>query len=723
MTGIDPHRTPPSSQPAGVEGYLYRYIALLRRRWWVVLLAISLAVCVQAVLLKREPESYTSLARMCLSGRVRVSDVGYSDDLQLSTQVELLRSPNTQVRARARVQALKPDLNPVEVQLEVNQFRNADIIVLRAWASEPKFAQAYLQAVMEEYLEYKKEIRTASSDTSVQTITDQLAAAEKDLKEQQNRLLTFQEKNNLDIIRETHGSAAAYMSRLRTQKSEAENELEYYKNLTPDQQLESRAGPAPVPSKDGKSDDKLDGKSQPSSAEPVLAQLSFSANKLQIQNLKNERAERAEFLRLTHPKMVDLDIQIQRLEKVQEFFRSEAFTQLEEQRRIILVRIKTLDEKIKEWEAKALEANAKMSEFSRLREYVDRARVNYDRLADVVQRINFVNRNQTESLSILEPATEGRLNEKDLPKTLATAAIAGLLASLGLLFLLDRLDPRINTVAELGNHFSEPLIGQIPDIRPEVNEQEEEYFPLLQPDDTRHMYAEAYRNIRSSLLFMETAQFKPKTFLVTSAIPDEGKSTITANLGLTMANAGNRVLLVDADLRRGSLHEAFQVPGTVGLTEVLRRQAELKDAIQATSNPNLFLLPRGTASNHAGELFLSSAMDNLLRDTQEHFDFIIFDSAPILATDDAPTLAPKIDGTLMVVRASFTAAKLSRTALAQLYQRGVNVLGILFNRISSKMTDYYYYKHADYYAAKTETASRPPVPPEVPGDDSTTAEA
>ncbi len=716
MMGSDPHLTPPSSQPAGVEGYLYRYIALLRRRWWIVLLAISLAVCVQAVLLKREPESFTSIARMWLSGRVRVSDVGYSEDLQLSTQVELLRSPNIQARARARVQALKPDLNPVEVQLEINQFRNADIIVLRALGSEPKFAQAYLQAVMEEYLEYKKEIRTASSDTSVQTITDQLAAAEKELKEQQSRLHTFQEKNNLDILRELHGSAAAYMARLRTQKADLDNDLEFFKNLTPEQQLESRSLPTPPVPKDGKSDDKSESKAASSTSEPVLAQMSFSATKQQIQMLKLEREERGIFMRPSHPKMVDLDLQIQRLEKSLEVYRSDALTELEQRRKNTQARIKTLDDQIKDWEAKALEANTKMTEFARLREIVDRARAQYDRLADVVQKINYSSRFNTENLSVLEPATEGRLNEKDLPKTLGIAAIAGLLASLGLLFLLDRLDPRINTVAELGNHFNEPLIGQIPDIRPEINENEEEYFPLLQSDDTRHMYAEAYRNIRSSLLFMETAQFKPKTFLVTSAIPDEGKSTITANLGLTMANAGNRVLLVDADLRRGALHEAFQVKGAVGLTEVLRRQAELKDAIQPTANPNLFLLPRGTSSNHAGELFLSTAMDGLLRETQEQFDFVIFDSAPILATDDAPTLAPKIDGTLMVVRASFTAAKLSRTALAQLYQRGVNVLGILFNRISSKMTDYYYYKHADYYAAKA-------VAPETSGDASTTAEA
>lgn len=716
MTGTGPNFNQSPAQPAGVEGYLYRYVALLRRRWWVLLLAISLAVCVQAILLKREPESYTSIARMCLGGRVRVADVGYSDDLQLSTQVELLRSPNTQARAKSRVQSLKPDLAPVDALLEVNQYRNADIIQLRTVASEPKYAQAFLQAVMEEYLEYKKEIRTINTDTSVQAITEQLAVAEKDLKEQQSRLLAFQEKNNLDIIRETHGSAAAYMGRLRTQKSEAENELEYYKNLTPEQQLEKSPGAGAPPSKDSRPDEKSETKAA-SSSEPVLAQLSFSANKLQIQNLRNERAELAEFLRPTHPKLVDLDLRILRLEKMQDFIRSEAFTQLEEQRRLILVRLKTLDEKITEWEAKALEANTKITEFSRLREAVDRARVQYDRLADVLQKMTFSVRNQTESLSILEQATEGRLNEKNLPKTLATAAVAGLLASLGLLFLLDRLDPRINTVAELGNYFSEALIGQIPNIRPEVNEEEEEYFPLLQPEDTRHMYAEAYRNIRSSLLFMETAQFRPKTFLVTSAIPDEGKSTITANLGLTMANAGNRVLLVDADLRRGALHEAFQISGAVGLTEVLRRKAELKQAIQPTANPNLFLLPRGTSSNHAGELFLSTAMDDLLRETQEQYDFVIFDSAPILATDDAPTLAPKIDGTLMVVRASFTAAKLSRTALAQLYQRGVNVLGILFNRISSKMTDYYYYKHADYYAAKTA------APPETSGDSSTTAEA
>ena len=222
-------------------------------------------------------------------------------------------------------------------------------------------------------------------------------------------------------------------------------------------------------------------------------------------------------------------------------------------------------------------------------------------------------------------------------------------------------------------------------------------LPLLQHDDSRYTFAEAFRSLRSSLIFMPN-QGELKTLIVTSSIPGEGKSTITSNLAITMAIAGARVLVVDADLRRGDLASLFDVDGRVGLSSVLRGEAEWRTALQKTRLPSLTLLPRGPVTNQSGELLLLPTFEPMMADFKNNFDLVIFNTSPILATDDTPTIAPHFDGTLMVIRAQFTSARLVHNSLNALYQRQVNVLGLILNCVDTEMPDYYYYRYPKYYA-------------------------
>jgi succinoglycan biosynthesis transport protein ExoP len=243
--------------------------------------------------------------------------------------------------------------------------------------------------------------------------------------------------------------------------------------------------------------------------------------------------------------------------------------------------------------------------------------------------------------------------------------------------------------------FTEPILGQIPNV---ADSRANARLPLLQPDDERYTYAEAFRSLRSSLIFMPN-QSDLKTLLVTSAIPDEGKSTIASNLAITMAAGGAKTLLVDADLRRGDLSMIFETEGKAGLSNVLRGEVPWTAATQETRYPMLTLLPRGPVTNQSGELLLLPILEKLFEEMRAAYDLIIFNTAPILATDDTPTLAPHFDGTLMVMRAEFTRARLTQNALKTLYQRQVIVLGLILNCIDSEMPDYYYYRYPKYYAA------------------------
>jgi capsular exopolysaccharide synthesis family protein len=247
------------------------------------------------------------------------------------------------------------------------------------------------------------------------------------------------------------------------------------------------------------------------------------------------------------------------------------------------------------------------------------------------------------------------------------------------------------------DHFSEPILGQIPNV---ADSRKDTGLPLLQAEDDRYTYAEAFRSLRSSLIFMPN-QLEMKTLLVTSAIPNEGKSTIASNLAITMAASGARVLLVDADLRRGDIAQLFDIDGRFGLSNILRGEVPWKEAvIQSTKHPTLSIIARGPVTNQSGELLLKPEMVKLLEEFKDAYDLTIFNTAPILAADDTPTLAPNFDGALMVVRASFTSARLTKNSLNMLYQRQVNVLGLILNCIDSEMPDYYYYRYPKYYAAQ-----------------------
>ena len=157
------------------------------------------------------------------------------------------------------------------------------------------------------------------------------------------------------------------------------------------------------------------------------------------------------------------------------------------------------------------------------------------------------------------------------------------------------------------------------------------------------------------------------------------------------------MLLVDGDLRCGTLHEIFGGASEPGLHEVLTEQCQTGDVIRATQTPNLHLISAGRASQTAGELFLSPAAERFIKDVYPLYDFIVVDSAPVLATADSASLAPRLDGVLFVVRGSFTSARLTRNSLELLEQRQVNILGLVLNRADTSFPEYYQYKYSKYY--------------------------
>ena len=695
-----PDRTPAGDfdygppEPAGGGGSAFsigRYLFFLRKYWWLPLLTLVLGAGAGIAYVVYKPPTYISRGRLWETGKVRMPEGSLvADDpaTAIGTQTELLRSSELHQLTLESLRSSStnavprgPDGQPLKVKVFVAQVPRTAMFEVTASSSDPRYTQVYLNTLMERYLDYKRNQRKLVVGGTMASISAQVMRLENNLKEAEEDLNKFQRTNNMAILREEGAVAGGYLTRLKTQLSDLRLEQ---------QLLEAGAKPGP------------DGTNAAMELSEALRSLGpgtagggvdRTAVLKEIELLKMQRQKLAEYLLPKHPKLAKVDADLERAQKMVELMRTQNQQQLSAMRQSIQMRMTNVLEFVKEWEVKVVEANAKIGEAERLKLNVTRIQSLYDRLAMMAQNMDINRSLDQETLSILEPAGAAVSSSKDDQAILAMSVVAGLMAGLGLVFLIQLVDDRFTSLAEVNDKLGQAVVGQLPEVAPP---RRKERVPLLENDDTRHAYAESYRSLRSALLFMPSRQQRPQVMVVTSAQPNEGKSTVTANLARTLAQGGTRVLLIDADLRRGVLHELLGLKSEPGLADLLSESDTFESYIQKHPSGNLFFLPRGNASRRAGELFLSPMFDESLARMRQQFDYVLIDTCPVFAADDATTLAPKSDGVILVVRNSFSRARIVRQALELLYQRRVRVLGLVYNRADSTASSYYYYKYAEY---------------------------
>jgi capsular exopolysaccharide synthesis family protein len=684
----------PTSAPWSTSFFtrLHRYKALLLRRWWIPLLTICLGLFVQAWLIYQTPPSFQSTSKMMLAGKMNISQSAvYSEDSVnfYGTQIQLMQSAEVRRSAESLVRSTHPEMQPVHVEITVAQKPRTSIFDLIAIGSTPDYTQAYLNALMQKYLDFKKGMKENQGSTVTTAITEQLIQVEKDLRNSEDEMLEFQKQNNIGFIQEEGNSAAAYLVRLNQQYASLKTEYDLLSLLDLDQNLDRtkgqpEAGVAPGPA------GSEDRPGMPFS--DVGPETDYLKAKQTVQLLKAELETLSKDLRPKHPKIIKLNDEIVKQEKLIQLYRQDTVEKLETRRKSIGKQMENLQTNIKEWETKALDLSQRLAQFNRIKGKADRLKLLYDRLTNNLKEVNVSQSvDSGDQISIMEMGTPPISVRPGLLKSLLIGLGCGALAGIGILLLLDRIDDRMASFGEFQNQFSENVLGQIP------KEKTKGRVTLLQADDARHVFAESYRNIRSSIFFMPYEGPRPKTLLITSSVPNEGKSTISSNLAITMALSGARTLLIDGDLRRGALRESFGVSSKIGFSEVLKQEVHWQEVIVPTSYPNLFLLPRGKTLGQPSEHLLRDSTDTLLREMYAHYDYIIIDSSPVLAADDSTSLAPKIDATLFVVRLSYTSARLTRKSLELLYNRQVNVPGVILNYVDTSLPEYYYYQYSEYY--------------------------
>src|SRR5881227_447615 len=677
---------------------LHRYKSLFLRRWWIPVLTTCLGLFVEAFLIYQMPPSYLSASKMMLAGKLNIAQGAvYSEDSVnfYGTQIQLMQSAEVRHSAESLVRSAHPELQPVPVEIFVLQKPRTSIFDLAAVGSAPEYTQAYLNAVMQKYLDFKRGMREDRGHEITTGITEQLIQVEKDLRNGEDEMLEFQKQNNIGFIQEQGNSAAQYLVKLNQQYAQLKTEYDLLNLLDLDQNLDRAQNKTEAASGQGS-----DNQGMPFS--DVGPEGDYLKAKQQIQLLKAERETLAKDLRPNHPKILKLNDEITKQDRLVGLFRADTLEKLKTRRESIGKQMENLQSNIKEWEAKALDLSQRLAQFNRIKGKVDRLKTLYDRLTTNLKDIDVSQVTGSEDqVSIMEMATTPISVRPGLIKSLLIGFGIGALAGLAILILLDRIDDRMASFSEFQHHFSENVLGQIP------KEKTKGKVDLLQPDDSRHVFAESYRNVRSSIFFMPYEGPRPKSFLVTSAVPGEGKSTVSANLAITMAFSGARTLLIDCDLRRGALCEAFGITSKIGFSEVLKQEVNWREVVVPTAVPNLFILPRGKTLSQPSEHLLRESTEALLREIYNEYDYIVIDSSPVLAADDTTSLAPKIDATLFVMRLGYTSARLIKKSLELLYGRQVNVPGIILNFVDTSLPDYYYYQYSEYYSTPSVPESEP----------------
>ncbi len=372
-----------------------------------------------------------------------------------------------------------------------------------------------------------------------------------------------------------------------------------------------------------------------------------------------------------------------------------------------------LHEALEKQKQEANKLNESAIEYSLLKRDLDTNRQLYEGLLEKLKEAGVSAGLRSNNFRIVDVARvpTGPI-EPNIPRNLSFAFMLGLTSGVGLAFLLEGLDNTVRTTEQAQMISGLPPLGMIPlgsrtaregaTAKRLVIATSKEAVELITQVRPQSQMAESYRALRTSLL-LSSLGAPPKVIMITSALPQEGKTTTSINCAVVLAQKGIRVLLIDADLRRPSIHKTLGMGPRSGLSNVLTGSATLEQAITRSSIlPNLSVLPAGTPPPNPAELLASTNMRDVLDQLRGEYDHIVLDTPPTLSVTDAVVLSPRADAIVLVIRSGQTTKQALRRSRDILTQVNAKVSGVLLNAVDLSSPDYYYYyeyqgKYARYY--------------------------
>jgi polysaccharide biosynthesis transport protein len=657
----------------------FRTIFYEARRYWLLLLIGLLAGAgIGYWRAAAEPAIFTSEARMLVSGKITLSaGTSASDEQQetadfLLTQVTIIQSP--QLRARAEKNLIAAGRQPLKIPVNVSAtfIPRTTIFLLRASGTEPTYTQALLQETVREFIAFRKELRLQRSDDTASALSSELVRVQQESASASRDLNEFQKTFNNASLEDEQSADTAYLATLR--KRLAELRLERSVAVT--------GGPDPYSSTSPGSTVGGDNRAAVNDSDQKgLAEESLLTMKQNLATLQAARERLLSSLRPNHPKIRSLNLKI-----------DEAIAAIREERLASMDReMDALKKEIDERQNHLFELNSHLARYHDLKSRLDNSRATYDKLIASLQDVDLGKRLDQDTIAVLENPTTPVQEKKNLALGTLQASLLGLSLSTGIILLLSKSCKRFHTIDSVKRELGLPVLGKI------LRDRGAAFNRTVLDCGRDHLdFAESFRNLRSSILNFPAEYAPKKCFAVTSALPNEGKSTVAVNIAIALAATNAKVLLIDGDLRHGKLCGLLKSEAGPGLADLITKRKSLHHVLHGTRMPNLTLLPAGPPLANVTEEMLRYGMDKLLQTLTQRFDYVILDTTPVLAADDAITLAAKADWTMFVVRLRSSRPSDSKRAIEELNLRQVNVAGVVVNSVPNKFTGHSYYRYYDH---------------------------
>ena len=594
--------------------------------------------------------------------------------------------------------------------LRVSLKPNTRIVVIQYTSTNPQVASTVVNTLASTYVEQNFKTKFESTMQASDWLTKQLEDLQMRVETSQEKLVKYQKEHEILGTDEKQNIITEKLSELNKQLTSAEAvrmEKESLYRLIQSGDANAVSSAASVLESVRSS-----GASSPSALLTGL-QTKQADLKIQIAEMSTQFGPAYPKVAQLKSQLEELDHQIQlELKKIAERVKGEYLAALQEEQ--------LLSAQFEKQKQEANKLNESAIEYSLLKRDVDTNRQLYEGLLQKLKEAGVTAGLKSNNIRLVDVArTPVAPSEPNIPRNLAFAFVLGLTSGIGLAFLLENMDNTVRTTEQAQVISGLPPLGMIPLGSPNgtsstslkqltiASREAVEFVTVSRPHS---QMAESYRALRTSLL-LSSLGGPPKVIMVTSARPQEGKTTTAINSAIVLAQKGVRVLLVDADLRRPSVHKTLGLGPGSGLSNVLTGNAALEQAISESQIlPNLFVLPAGSPPPNPAELLASPQMKEILGELRGQFDHVVIDTPPTLSVTDAVVLSPRVDAIILVIRSGQTTRQALRRARDILMQVNAHITGVLLNAVDLTSPDYYYYyeyqgKYSEYYQED------PPDPP------------
>ena len=415
-----------------------------------------------------------------------------------------------------------------------------------------------------------------------------------------------------------------------------------------------------------------------------------------VQELRQERAklqaqynDQLKIYKPDYPDMQQLKAQIDDIDKQLTVAADTIRRSLKTQADAAAQQVAALQGQVGQLKTSVLDERNREIQYNILQREVDTTRTLYDGLLQRYKEIGIAGGITSNNISIVDRARDpGGPSQPQPMRNLMMAGMTGLGLGVMLAFLLETLDQAIRKPVDVESKLGLPVLGSVPLLDKGVQ-------PLEALSDLRSPFSEAYHSIRSNLAF-STNDGAPRVLALTSARPEEGKSTTSLALAQGFARVGMRVLLVDLDLRNPSQHKTFGADNRVGASSLLTGAVRLQGAVQPTDWPNLFLIPSGPLPPSPAELLIGPRLVAFVKEAAEHFDIVILDGPPVMGLADAPLIASVATGAVLTIEAGRTSRTQARAAIKRLRLGNARIFGAILTKFDARKTAYGYGYNYDY---------------------------